>query len=126
MTSIASRRGRKCAKSRASSCIARVNSPTISSHIFTSLPSVPPVKQVRLQTFKCLAKSFYVRFHLFPGSVAIFDEEGVHLPAVERGHSLDNVIPANYRVGIGSRKFINGRHPEFVRIPKGIFHHVGG
>src|ERR1700716_2515248 len=121
MTSMASSRGRKRAKSRASSCVARVNSPTINCHIFTSLPSVPPFKQGRLQSFKCLAKCFHVRFHLFPGSVTVFDEEGVHLSAVKRGHGLDDVIPADYRFVIGSRKFINCLRPEFVRISKIIF-----
>src|SRR5260370_6243542 len=125
MTSIASRRGRKCAKSRASSCIARVNSPTISSHIFTSLPSVPPVKQVRLQTFECLAESFHVRFHLFPGSVAIFAEEGVHLSTIKRGHGLDDVIPADYGFVIRRRKFINCLYPQFVGISKVVFRDFG-
>src|ERR1700682_684625 len=96
MTSMASSRGRKRAKSRASACVARVNSPTINCHIFTSLPSVPSFKQGRLQSFECLAKCFHVRLHLFPGSVAVFDEEGIHFPPVKRGHGLDDVIPANY------------------------------
>src|SRR6266851_3475525 len=125
MTSIATRRGRKCAKSCASSCIARVNSPTINCHIFTSLPSVPPFKQGRLQTFECPAKCFHVGFDVFPRSVAVFDEEVVHFSAVKRSHRLDDMVPADYGFVIGSRKFINCFHPEFVRISKIIFRDFG-
>src|SRR5271167_1566379 len=125
MISVASSRGRRCAKFLASSCIAWFNSPTIISHILTSLSCVPKIKQVRFQALEGQTECFDVSFHFLSRGVAVFQKKGVHLAAIKRSQSLDDVVSIDDRLVIRSGKLISRSHPKLVRISKVIFCELG-
>src|SRR5580658_3419500 len=114
-------RGRMCAKPRASSCIACVNSLTIIFHIVTSLSTVPYLQQIWLHSFEFQTQRLNIVLHVGGSTVAVLQQEGKRSAAKKRRQRLDDVIPADHRLVIGRGKFVNRLHPQLSRITEAGF-----
>src|SRR6266850_4107171 len=85
------------------------------SRIGVSLSVSPDFEQIRLQSFELAAKRFHTFLDVFSGPFSILQQEGQSSSAIQRNQGLNNMVTADDRSMIGSRKLKHGLSPYVCR-----------